>query len=117
MRTAKDTLSHMAELLEYVEGCLKWAPDDEVLKAKKEVITEIGNFIEDDMTIVEPISKYGNLIPLAEFKDSVEHTAFTDYDGYGFYANKEGRTKIYVDLWAVKRKVPEHITHVFWINK
>ena len=121
MRNAKDTLNFVEGIKEHAKEMLKYCPNDESLNTKVAVAEGLISYITDDFEIKEffkdNIAPKGDLMTLKEFRSCVRSGCFTDYDGIGFYANKEGTTHNEVELATVSRKVPEHITHVLWYNK
>lgn len=62
----------------------------------------------------KPNEDYGDLIPIAEWKDSVEFGAFIPYDGSGYYSNG---TEYVHELSVWEYPVPTWATHVLWFNK
>lgn len=70
---------------------------------------------------VRDLPDYGDLIPIEEFKECVEHGMFTDYDGSGHWSNGEKMTKSLgdrvCDLDAIGQAIEFGVTHVMWFNK
>ncbi len=75
------------------------------------------------MTIVptlEPLTDYGDLMTVADWLGGVRSLFFTDYDGHGYYATKDGRMKDRVVPSDIMRKgmtPPGWATHVEWFNR
>lgn len=65
----------------------------------------------------KPLSEYGELMTVQEFKDAVRCAAFTDYDGFGCPV-KDG--KVYSKFFVSPSRlhdIPEDATHIEWYNK
>jgi hypothetical protein len=63
-----------------------------------------------------------DLMLLHEFANAVREGAFTNYDGWGYYATKDKETEIIIrpnHVWddIVDLRVDEKLTHVMWYNR
>ena len=68
--------------------------------------------------VYEKFPGYGDLIPMEEWIDCVKSGGFIDYDGHGYYALENCRTRIVVrpsDL--ANGMVDQTFTHVLWMNR
>jgi hypothetical protein len=63
---------------------------------------------------LDPLSDYGDLIPLEEFLLCVKNNCFIPYDGDGYWATKEGMLQG-SNVWTLEP--PEWATHVMWFNR
>ena len=74
----------------------------------------MNNFIDN-------IPDYGDVIPIDDFKASVECGMFTDYDGDGHWAKDKKMTAGYgdnvCDINAIDDAIAHGVTHVVWFNK
>ena len=68
---------------------------------------------------MKPNPNYGDLIPVEDFIEAVTVGAFIDYDGHGYWANKEGHeTSVEVRPSTVRKMLPpDWATHVLWFNR
>ena len=64
----------------------------------------------------DELSKFGDLMTVAKFRDSVDCGGLIDYDGYGYPVRdgKMSRTNIYP---SEQHMIPLDATHIMWYNK
>lgn len=81
----------------------------------------------------EPLSTYGDLMTIKEFKKNVNYGGFIDYDGYGklsngklvannfiVYPSQFKRGKVHYGLLFETGElidIPKWATHVMWFNR
>lgn len=64
----------------------------------------------------KPLSKYGNLMTVEEWKENVKSGGFIDYDGYG-NAVKDNMMTERTFYPSQKHLVPKDTTHIMWYNR
>ena len=69
---------------------------------------------------MRPLSDGGYLMTIQEFRDTVTHNYFIDYDGFGYFATQEQEDET-VNVWPSEFSrltiPPEWATHVIWFNR
>lgn len=68
----------------------------------------------ENKTNMQPISDFGDLMPIADFVECVQTSLFCPDDGIGYYATEKEYDENSC-VWAVKS--PSWATHVVWFNK
>ncbi|KKK71218.1 hypothetical protein LCGC14_2916130 [marine sediment metagenome] len=70
----------------------------------------------------EPLSDYGKLITIDQFRKDIMLGCFDDYDGSGCLATESKQSNVSVSVSSFARidsnhDFPEWVTHVIWFNK
>jgi hypothetical protein len=74
----------------------------------------------EDVPVLKPFAKYGDLMTLENFKRDCSEGFFIDYDGSGRLATAKGVSDIEIYPSLLKDKtfvIPSWATHVEWYNK
>ena len=67
---------------------------------------------------LEPLPDYGDLIELNQWLEMIETDFLIDYDGYGYWATKDGmKGKVYPSDIVKGIIPPKWATHVIWFNR
>jgi len=70
---------------------------------------------------LKPLPDHGDLMPFADWLESVNDGFFIDYDGHGHMATKDGyspKHPVYPSQWKNKvERWPAWATHVVWYNR
>lgn len=81
---------------------------------------ELGEQVDKNLRFKSIDNNLGELMTVEEFKESVKHGVFIDYDGHGVWANAELESNSRVlpsDLQKPEFQPPHWATHVVWFNR
>ena len=64
----------------------------------------------------KPVTDYGDLMTVEDFKEEVRSGGFVDYDGFG-HPVKNGLSAPDYILPSTSAEIPRDATHIVWYNK
>ena len=85
---------------------------DETLKICNDIV-EIININQKNG------NNYGTIFPISEFIYDVKSDSITDYDGFGYFINKDGNyiSSIICNFDWLNKNIPKEAKYVVWFNK
>lgn len=75
-------------------------------------------WLDRDLKYTDKIEDFdGALMTVKEFKSTVKHGGFIDYDGYGYPVRKNKANSSVTIIPSEVSKTPKDATHIIWFNR